>query len=592
MSNKINITSQISSTIITGAKWIFVVNIVQKLSTFALNQALIRWTPPEVFGQAFIQYDLLLSTLLFLSREGIRLSVLRANITNDRDRQEIVNLSWIPPVLLTVVIVFQTLFGYFANGRVAMLYCTGALLESLGEPFYNVFQSALEIHARLRAETVAVSLRCLVAFYCIAHLRMGIAGFGVAQVVYGGAYTVVLVVQLYFSHIRTDLGERLRVGNFFPRSLSVNTGQETPWLLRWLATEQTASVAWTLTLSSVVKHLLTEADKIALNLAGRSSAEMGVYAVTNNYGSLVARMVFLPVEDSARIAFAKGAADVRTRASAASASLGDPSRKHTRAQDVQAVVDSLRALCVLFSRLVRLMAAVGVFFPVVGCAYSELAVGVLFAPQWRIAETVQTLSLYCAYIFVLGVNGVTEAFVQAVAPPASLGRLGAGLVGSTAMFAVSVVPCVQLFGTGGIVLANALSMAARVAFNLWFVHGTFSRLDAFIGPEPGGAEGRTGREGLASAVRTQVQSPLRDLLPSGMSLGCLAAAASVAQVSARVYSANRTAGLKPAAIHLGVGVAVAVGLLAAQIYLAPRDDLQALRALLFRGRVPGRGKSE
>jgi hypothetical protein len=67
----------VGAEILRGAKWSFVLAIVQRLVTFTANQGMLRLAGPEVFGVAAIQLELLLSTLLFLSREGLRLAVVK-----------------------------------------------------------------------------------------------------------------------------------------------------------------------------------------------------------------------------------------------------------------------------------------------------------------------------------------------------------------------------------------------------------------------------------------------------------------------------------------------------------------------------------
>lgn len=76
----------------SGAKWFMIVNIVQRMITFLLNQSMISMTSPEVFGMAAISLELLLSSLLFLSREGIRLACIREKIVTADERQRIVNV--------------------------------------------------------------------------------------------------------------------------------------------------------------------------------------------------------------------------------------------------------------------------------------------------------------------------------------------------------------------------------------------------------------------------------------------------------------------------------------------------------------------
>ncbi|CAM9446838.1 unnamed protein product, partial [Phaeothamnion confervicola] len=58
---------------------------------------------------------------------------------------------------------------------------------------------------------------------------------------------------------------------------------------------------------SAVKHVLTECDKLVL--VGCASRQSGVYGIAHNYGSLVARLLLQPLEEAARLAFAKLHAD-------------------------------------------------------------------------------------------------------------------------------------------------------------------------------------------------------------------------------------------------------------------------------------------
>lgn len=51
-----------------GVKYLMISNIFQRLCTFTLNQMMVRYSGPEVFGLAAVELELLLSTLLFLSR--------------------------------------------------------------------------------------------------------------------------------------------------------------------------------------------------------------------------------------------------------------------------------------------------------------------------------------------------------------------------------------------------------------------------------------------------------------------------------------------------------------------------------------------
>ena len=46
--------------------------LVSRLLTFILNQTLVRVASPEALGTASIQFEVLINTVLFFSREGVR----------------------------------------------------------------------------------------------------------------------------------------------------------------------------------------------------------------------------------------------------------------------------------------------------------------------------------------------------------------------------------------------------------------------------------------------------------------------------------------------------------------------------------------
>ena len=69
----------LSATLSSASSLVFL-QFFSRIFTFALNQALVRLASPQTFGTAAIQFELLLSTILFLSREGVRNALLRGGV--------------------------------------------------------------------------------------------------------------------------------------------------------------------------------------------------------------------------------------------------------------------------------------------------------------------------------------------------------------------------------------------------------------------------------------------------------------------------------------------------------------------------------
>lgn len=557
----------------SGAKWQSGAAILQKIITFTLNQALISRTSPEVYGLAAIQLELLLSTLLFLSREGIRLACLREDVENRLQMQNLVNISYIPSFFLSVVIALIFIKEFLAHSwissyfysmstsgsgasdsvatspeidlTVVLMYCIGALLESLGEPLLNVYQNSLQLGPRLRAETVAVFAKCLVTFFTVGYLDWGIQGFGMAQIAYGASHVLTLIISARSVPVN---GRRFNIVDYLPRRLSeeietesinnpstVNvidkessknrkirdkvTNQITDKkdknqsnekegksdrdsdrdsVILNMFKENTCKVAFTTSTSSLIKHLLTEADKITLSLF-TSRYDQGIFALANNYASLIARMLFLPIEESARMAFSKLATDIRkedqvlttkrdptvvadAKVQVKSKALKD--RKvsvgidNMNKEHEEAFARNFESLATLITFLLRVVMTVGLIFPTFGPHYARVVVNIAMNRRWRSEETVVTLQIFCFYLYTLAINGVSEAFVHSVAPSTAFGRINFNMTLSTIAYLICAVLLVPTRGTSGIVLAGSVSMLCRSLGSFMYIRDCFASTTA------------------------------------------------------------------------------------------------------------------
>jgi oligosaccharide translocation protein RFT1 len=120
--------------------------------TSMLNQALFRLASPSAFGAAAIQFELILSTILFLSREGVRNALLRVESREDDDTAiRRLNLSFLPivlgiPLSLLTSVLYVNLAGQEIKRQphfqaAITLYALAAMTELLSEPMYNLFVS-------------------------------------------------------------------------------------------------------------------------------------------------------------------------------------------------------------------------------------------------------------------------------------------------------------------------------------------------------------------------------------------------------------------------------------------------------------------
>lgn len=193
-----NESASLLSKSMASASSLMVLQFLSRVVTFLLNQSLVRLATPAVFGTASIQFELLLSTILFLSREGVRNALLRAPDTSrSPSSQSITNISLLP-TLLGIPITAICASTYIRVSSVdtksqpnftssVMLYAFAAILELLPEPLYIRAQNEMRFGIRVKAEGTAVIAKSVSTLLCLvlAGKDWALAAFAVGQAVYG-----------------------------------------------------------------------------------------------------------------------------------------------------------------------------------------------------------------------------------------------------------------------------------------------------------------------------------------------------------------------------------------------------------------------
>ncbi|CAH2246753.1 jg8809 [Pararge aegeria aegeria] len=162
----------------------------------------------------------------------------------------------------------------------------------------------------------------------------------------------------------------------------------------------------TLTLSfakqGVVKQLLTEGEKYVMSASPvMTFAEQATYDVVNNLGSLAARFVFRPIEDSSYFYFTQ------------MVSRDLPLYK----QDQNKIQES----CIVLSQVCKTVSSIGLIVLVFGLSYSRTLL-VLYGGDAFVASglPVQLLRSHCFAIVLMAINGITECYTFATMTSAQL----------------------------------------------------------------------------------------------------------------------------------------------------------------------------
>ncbi|KAJ3294804.1 Oligosaccharide translocation protein rft1, partial [Rhizoclosmatium sp. JEL0117] len=290
-------------------------------------------------------------------------------------------------------------------------------------------------------------------------------------------------------------------------------------------------LAWTFAKQGLFKHFLTEGDKI-LSVAFITTAIQGDYSLVEKYGSIIARLLFQPIEEMSRVFFSK-------TLPSSTASAAPPSKEN-----------ALKALTLL-TLLLRLYVLLSLYFLAFGTNYTALLIDLLASRQFSIGSAPAVFSAYCLYIPLMAINGVTEAFLQSVAPKDVLMRQSGWMAVCWAVFFASGWIGIQLCGLGGVgvVLANSVNMVMRVWFSWGYVGEYFA---GFLKSGASGEKDVNEKEDkmFKDGVKRML-NPL-ELLPKSLFLW-----AAFGLGWAVTYASNEIFGwdtLKAKAQHIGVGV--------------------------------------
>ena len=110
--------------------------------------------------------------------------------------------------------------------------------------------------------------------------------------------------------------------------------------------------------------------------------------------------------------------------------------------------------------------------------YVPTLVRLALGPKWAATSAPIVLQAYCRFIPLLGINGITEAFVQAVASQKQVSRLSRFMWLWTAIYIGACylfVAAVGLHETG-LIYANMVNMSCRIAYSLQFTWNYFGGL--------------------------------------------------------------------------------------------------------------------
>lgn len=223
-------------------------SIALRLTSFLLSQLTIRSVSAAALGKASIPLELLLSTSLFIGREGFRLALTKEigddgclKRTNEQQKnkdQQLINVSWLSIPVGAIVSSFALLihlrkcstnsmdsdqdtqgdYSQWDYKLAGIMYCLASFIESLSEPLVIRCLQTMDFTLKAKAEGAALVMKSLSCFICLncTHydwyvnviMKMGnysvsnddesskphfaVAAFGISQLVYALVFTTIM----------------------------------------------------------------------------------------------------------------------------------------------------------------------------------------------------------------------------------------------------------------------------------------------------------------------------------------------------------------------------------------------------------------
>ncbi|KAJ9156676.1 Oligosaccharide translocation protein RFT1 [Pleurostoma richardsiae] len=563
--------------VLRGASLLILLQVVSRALTFIANQILLRFLTAQLLGIS-TQLEVYYLSVLFFARESLRVAIQRqgspstpsASSTDDiskdveterkqergqddiaTEAQAAVNLAYVSVALGILVagalgwmylssVTTETVSSAPYVVQSLYIYALAAFLELLSEPAFVIMQLRLQFGARASAESVATIARCTATLGSAVWasrngLDLGVLPFALGQLGYGLSLLVVYTwfgLSLASREGFSMVPSRLQVA--LAKTASSKSNAQTDDYAFSYFHRPTLQLASSMMAQSLVKHVLTQGDTFLVSVLSTPTAQ-GVYALANNYGGLVARLVLQPIEESSRSYFSR----LLSNTTASSSLKEKQPAANTGTKSIQKAASDLRTLLKLYILLSLPITALGP-------TAAPLALSLIAGPRWAGSGAGTALAAYVWYIPLLALNGVAEAFVASVATESEVHRQSVWMGGFSLTFAIAGVVFLRLMDLGavGLVLANGINMLCRIAWCEMFIAGYFGRLG--------------------------VSWDVKDLLPSPLAV--LAAAVTSQAARSVVGDAGAILGAKQLLFELIKVAGIAVPFMAALAF-AERDFL-------------------
>lgn len=197
--------------------------------------------------------------------------------------------------------------------------------------------------------------------------------------------------------------------------------------------------------------MLTEGERYVMSVSPvLSFSQQATYDVVNNMGSLAARFIFRPIEDSSFFYFTQTIAR-------------DVELKNQSQEKVKEASDVLRNVC-------KGVTSIGLIGFVFGQSYAGTLL-LLYGGQDFVASGLPELLLrwHAFAIVLMAVNGITEGYMFATNTSKQIDTYNYYMAFFSVTFLLLSYQLTNFFGPVGFILANCFNMLFRISYSLLYI---------------------------------------------------------------------------------------------------------------------------
>lgn len=446
------------------------IQVLGRAFTFILGAITLKYLQSSaLLGIINVRLALLYSTLQFLSREPLRRACIsKASKSNSKSWQSIANTIWLGPLVALILAIPSTYIWHLNRPslddlagtnvqdyyRAVIVICASVLVEMLAEPCFIYAQSKGLTDHNPKVEALFVTIKCVASAAVTIHESVGFIAGQSSQILtkLAGCQLMAALISVTYSYTRICTNQKLSPDRFLPSLTLSSRSKNLGDLLSKIFDIDCLRLSYQFLFQTILKQLLTEAERYAMTFFNLISlADQGVYDVVNNLGSLAARLLFKPVEDSAYTLFSQTV-------------------DRTKVLDIRKFYKVQENLMLL----VKFMLLIGLLVLTFG--YNFVPLIVIYGGE-KLNNTVafSLMKWQLFYTPIIAINGLTECFTFAVMDQKQFKQYYILMVLSSFVFALSVYLTIPVLGSACFILSNSFVMTLRIAFGYRIIKVYFNK---------------------------------------------------------------------------------------------------------------------